>query len=213
MVRVFTLDRLFSLEQVSVLRVPLTGDEVHLWIADVSDPFYRDRENSRKVYKKLLADYLGVNPKEFSFLKNQNGKPFIPAAINPQQIQFNVSHSGDYLAMAFHQGGVVGVDIEKHRSEGYFKKISEKFFTDEENKYIYESLVLSTQRFFEIWSAKEAAVKTVGGSFFKDVSQVALDPINRQILKMPETPEDIASWHWYIYSGLQNYSLSVIAQI
>lgn len=56
----------------------------------------------------------------------------------------------------------VGVDLEYVRPVPYFKKIAQRFFSTEDIKEMNNSL----QRFFELWTKKEAFIKLKGNHIF-----------------------------------------------
>lgn len=204
--KVIELKKNFSLDEISEQISELKPSELHVWIADVSDPFYQNSDNKKKVSKKIISEYIDWNPKDFSFLKNENGKPYLSADVNEINLQFNISHSGDYLALAVAKNNSVGVDIEKHRDGTYFEKISKKYFTDLEREYIFSNGAANAERFFEIWTAKEAGVKSFGGSFFKDVACVQFDPFKKSVKFLGNQKNS----KWLYYNEIKNYSLSVI---
>lgn len=87
-----------------------------------------------------------------------NGKPYFQEY---PEIQFNLSHSGDYAVCVLHDRPV-GVDIEqcKHMKES----IAKRFFAPEE----YEDIIAvqdeqeRTRRFYRYWVLKESFMKAVG---------------------------------------------------
>ena len=173
MVQLINFKKFFSLNEIDVLDKTIPKNTVMVFAFDVSDPFYKDKENSRKVVKKVLAHYLDINPQDLFFDKNENGKPSIREDLNHLKIYHNVSHSGDYLIVAVSQGEPVGIDIEKKRHVDYADKIAKKYFNEEDLKYLLSrSENIDPDLFLEVWCQKEAIIKLQGGSFFKDVNSV-----------------------------------------
>ena len=95
---------------------------------------------------KLLGDFL-----EEDVYYNEFNKPFIV-----DKPYFNISHSGDYVAVVI-DNNPVGIDIQKMEEKNL--KLS-KCFSKEEQEYINEKD--SINRFHEIWSIKESAIKAIG---------------------------------------------------
>ena len=81
-------------------------------------------------------------------------RPFIEGAID-----FNISHSGDYVVCAINTTGRVGVDIER------IKPLQIEEFkgcmTSEEWRAIQESPV-RLEKFYELWTLKESVIKGDG---------------------------------------------------
>lgn len=81
-------------------------------------------------------------------------RPLLDAAID-----FNTSHSGDFIVVGLIKHAKIGVDIEKHRSINL--PLFKKYFDEEEWKAI-ESSSSKQQAFFDYWTIKESAIKHDG---------------------------------------------------
>ncbi len=88
---------------------------------------------------------------------SEEGKPVFQG--HPE-VYFNISHSGDYVVLAF-GSRELGVDIERVRRAGL--KTARRFFTGEEYEYLLETREEERDdAFFRIWTGKEAVVKAAG---------------------------------------------------
>lgn len=105
--------------------------------------------------RKMLANELSIKPEDIVILTDSGGKPYAKDC----DIYFNISHSADTVACAL-SDCPIGIDIEKMR--GIDDKLIKYVCTDEELEYVYSDIELKTQRFFEIWTAKEAYFKCYG---------------------------------------------------
>ncbi len=74
-------------------------------------------------------------------------------------IDFNISHSGEYVMLAVSQSAKVGIDIEKHRQLDYL--LFRKYFSDNEWALI-EAADNKITAFFDFWAIKESAIKCDG---------------------------------------------------
>lgn len=92
----------------------------------------------------------------------ENGKPVY--ADRPD-ICFNLSHSGHY-AVCLICNVPSGIDIEGDRTVPF--RVADRFFSDRERQWIGES----EERFFRIWTLKEAYSKAVGKGVALAVSDV-----------------------------------------
>ncbi len=106
-------------------------------------------------WQRILADILKRDYKIENcpeILKDEMGKPYLEG--NP--LQFNVSHSGEYLAIAVSQQPV-GIDIQgpKLIKDGMFKKVVQP----EEDCLIGED---RQKDFLRLWALKESFVKAEG---------------------------------------------------
>ncbi len=101
--------------------------------------------------RKKIAEQYGVENYEFTY--NQNGKPLLTFCY------FSISHSGEYVVCAVGDTPV-GVDTEVIRDIPF--RNDYRLFTLQEVMYVNESKEEHTQRFFEVWTKKEAYIKAKG---------------------------------------------------
>lgn len=101
------------------------------------------------VKQKLKEDF---NISDVSFNRNPKGKPYIENG----NIYFNITHSKDFTAVAIGKAQV-GIDAE-YLGTADLRVI--KRFTKPEQDYIRKDD--SNNRFFEIWTKKEAYLKYKG---------------------------------------------------
>ena len=155
--------------------------------ADLYEKYYNLMTNERKEYvssfkntdarkRTVAAEMLiknAIGDDNLLITKDQHGKPFIKDCNK----HINISHSGDYAACAI-SNSPVGIDIEKLRDINI--KAAEKFCNSAELDYIYS--FDSTNRFFEIWTAKEAAFKLCGGKE-KNFKLIDTFNINKQYFR------------------------------
>jgi len=93
---------------------------------------------------------------QLEFYTNDYGKPYL---MGYQNFQFNSSHTKNAIAAGISKNPL-GVDIEKIKSLDL--NIAKRFFTENELHYILLDTNNQDQRFFEIWTQKEAYIKYIG---------------------------------------------------
>jgi len=124
--------------------------------------FARDRRRyvlGRAVLRMLLGRCLGVQPEEISFRYNSYGKPELQGS----DISFNMSESSGRVVVAITRNRRVGVDIEQIRDIPQMLQVRRRFFSKSENELLRAySGSLQKEKFFEIWTRKEALIKAVG---------------------------------------------------
>ena len=106
-------------------------------------------------WQRILADVLKRDYKIENcpeILRDEYGKPYLQD--NP--LYFNVSHSGEYLAIAVSESPV-GIDIQGQKliKDGMFKKVVQ----------LEETLLIGENRqkdFLRLWALKESFVKAEG---------------------------------------------------
>ncbi|MBR2411976.1 MAG: 4'-phosphopantetheinyl transferase superfamily protein [Clostridia bacterium] len=127
--------------------------------------------------RKALSETLGLSEKELKFGISDGGKPYLKNA----DCNFSISHSGKYVAAAVNRSVRVGIDIEKIKpvKAGIVRHI----FTKNDTDYVFggktpvglieDGAVL--ERFFRVWTYKEAYVKMTGEGITDNVKSFSYD--------------------------------------
>jgi phosphopantetheine--protein transferase-like protein len=158
----------------------------------------------------FLSKRLGKHPDELTFLSGRFNKPILKG----NGLHFNISHTRDSFAFAVSEHGSVGIDVEKTDRKTNFKSISKRFFSRDENEFISESADDLPERFFLLWTRKEALLKALGTGIINYPSRLEVfrekNFINMDILQgMIEEP---SVSDYFIYSRkIADYYLSVAA--
>jgi 4'-phosphopantetheinyl transferase len=80
----------------------------------------------------------------------------------PLPLYFNLSHSGNFAALAICTRGEIGVDIETARKRSYLQ-IVERFFHADEIKQLHLCDKEQQEKlFYCLWTLKEAFFKAIG---------------------------------------------------
>ncbi|MFG6100368.1 4'-phosphopantetheinyl transferase superfamily protein [Leptolyngbyaceae cyanobacterium CCMR0082] len=161
------------------LHIPCFRFELDRWFKWLSNDeceraqrFFRcqDRERfilSRGGLRYLLACYLDCAPKSLVFAYNSYGKPRL--AIPDGSLQFNLSHSGEWVVYAIGFKVLLGVDIEQISSRTRLDKfrtrlegLIEYCLTSNEQITLPTSHVERLEGFFKYWTLKESHLKAIG---------------------------------------------------
>lgn len=180
---------------------PQGAPDVHVWtttlesfplgvgaLADLLSPDERERAArmlipshrdtfvlARGTLRRLAGAYLDLPPGRLRFDYTALGRPVLPAADNPDGLEFSVSHSGGVVLLAFARGVAVGVDVERIRPRVDCDAIAERFFAPVERQSL-ASMGGSERRtaFFTCWTRKEAVLKAVGLGISRGLARVAV---------------------------------------
>ncbi|HUE99361.1 MAG TPA: 4'-phosphopantetheinyl transferase superfamily protein [Anaerolineales bacterium] len=162
-------------------------------------PADRDRFTAAHGYlRDILARYLHCEPRELSFSVTQHGKPVLPE----HELEFNLSHSGDFALIAIARGHRVGVDVEHIREGISSQVIARQYFSQAE---FAELQSLPTRQketaFFTCWTRKEAYIKAqgLGLSFPLESFDVSLTPNEPAILRATR-PDPAEAARWTLFS-------------
>lgn len=126
--------------------------------------FNRNRDQflvARALVRSVLADILQVDdPASLEFTEDRHGKPALALETT---LQFNLSHTNGLLALAVMQKDPVGVDVEYLSRQADIVKLAERYFSRDETRALHELPVDQwNNRFFELWTLKEAYLKACG---------------------------------------------------
>ncbi|MEA5418712.1 4'-phosphopantetheinyl transferase superfamily protein [Spirulina sp. CCNP1310] len=113
--------------------------------------FYLARSSLRQLLHHYTGHPLGV------ILTTPQGKPFLP----DHPLQFNISHTGDWVAIAFAHHWPLGIDIETLRPMEDVLALARRFFRPSEAAALAQQPD-PTAAFFTIWTRKEAFLKATG---------------------------------------------------
>ncbi len=195
---------------------PLPG-EIEFWICQLTDfplgPAIEDEDGKsyrqamrfrqRFVLRLLLGAYLNCPGKSVRFEYGPAGKPQLAASQSDGKdgndgngLNFNVSHSGDWMAVALASDLKVGIDIEAGRELKRPSSLAQRSFSAPEAEWLLAlPTAEQTKAFFELWTRREALVKAVGGSLFASLRDLELDPQTGKPLRLPESWPSPESWN------------------
>jgi 4'-phosphopantetheinyl transferase len=145
------------------LRTYLTEDEI-VRVQRLRIPQKRaDFAAARTVLRVLLGAYLGLAPRQVELAYLPDGKPQLADPEIAATLQFNLSHSGAWMLLAFSSGKALGVDIERMRSlEGQGWALAQLFSAKERELLAALPQARREAAFIAAWTLKEAVGKADG---------------------------------------------------
>lgn len=207
----------------------LPPDEVHVWRASLDqrqDHFGRlmrilspqeraraerfhfeaDRKRcvlARGLLRLLLGHCLGRPADRLQFHYNEFGKPSLAGGLYPP-VQFNVSHSGDLVLIAFGRDRALGVDIERMRTDVATEEIATRFFSANECRDLAKTaLDARCDAFFACWTRKEAYLKARGDGLSLPLEQFDVSFLPGDEPRLIETRHDPAEVHRWSLRALE----------
>lgn len=214
----------------------LNEDEVHIWYASLDQPwnrlqqFYKtlnlkERKKAdqyllpkdrirfivcRGLLRKLLGNFLRVDPAQVQFRYSACGKPELVSIPGEEMIHFNLSYSHNLVVFVFTLNNPIGVDIEHVQEIPERDRIAQKFFSESEND-IFHSLpeYQRTETFYKCWTRKEAFIKAVGDDRIYppntfDVSLAPGEPA--QLLRLEGDAREASQWTIRSLTPAENYT-------
>lgn len=108
----------------------------------------------RALARVAIERSAGISRIEQKFEQTQSGKP---VCVGGPPI--SLTHSGDWVACAVAATGDVGIDLQFPAAHLNTDAIADSFFHDEERQWVLDG---ERERFFMLWTLKEAYLKALG---------------------------------------------------
>jgi 4'-phosphopantetheinyl transferase len=159
-----------------------------------------------------------VLPADWTFGRSEHGKPYLTGPA--KTLDFNLSHSGDWLACAVTAGVPVGVDIEhcnpRHNAQRNVMTLARRFFRAEEVAALASCEPgQQRDRFYDLWTLKESAVKARGGVLVSGLDSrgfnvaCSSDPASGCGRIALTTPDDTDTAHYCLWHIQAQYRLAL----
>lgn len=148
----------------------------------------------RSTLRRLISGYLGITATDLKFCYGCKGKPTLDVAHHDAELEFNVSHSHNFVLWGFSRHLALGVDVEYIQPDFQAKRIAERFFTAQEFQ-AFQARPRSEQQtfFYQLWTRKEASIKAKGDSLFEQIGQ----------LEVPHHDQCTTQWSSLAHSSLR----------
>jgi 4'-phosphopantetheinyl transferase len=174
-------DSPFLEQRIHLWRLSITGAPVDLGLLSAAErshlktlrlPQVAQRYAASRWFQRvLLGLYVSQSPAALQFMTGSHGKPYLAN----QAVQFNLSHSGDWLVMAVSAAQVIGVDIEKVRPISRLDGLVQRCLTEAECKTLPADTHQRAGFFLRYWTCKEAYLKATGTGLSHPMSQVPVE--------------------------------------
>ncbi|MBR4026109.1 MAG: 4'-phosphopantetheinyl transferase superfamily protein [Lachnospiraceae bacterium] len=178
------------------------------------DILNKTRKTEEMITKDIITEDI-VQKDVWDIVYSKGGKPYIK---NVDNFFFNLSHSGKWVVAAY-GSREIGVDIEKIRQNSTYQKMAKRFFTEEEQNYIYSIKDKTEQqrRFTRIWTLKESYLKYLGVGLKKDLLSFSFQIKNEKEaivcdIENPK-PEVLQFYSYFLREDLEEaYMLSICSE-
>lgn len=182
----------------------LTENQVHVWRIKISEFFNQAIEFERLLdaaekkrahqfkfsdsrtnfiicrgaLRFLLSQYQQNNPLSIEIQQNTDGKPILAEKSHPLDLEFNISHSDDICLIAISRNLELGIDVEAVKPLTDLKALAKTFLSEKElAAFTAANPEKKRDMFYDIWSAKEALLKSVGCGLKIHPNQIDLNQV------------------------------------
>jgi 4'-phosphopantetheinyl transferase len=227
-----------SVKQYQFVPTPLAPDRVRVWyrvtasidevslaaaLSVLSDaerarcrqflfaPDRRDYAAAHALVRAVLSRYADIHPAGWRFQQGANGKPRLAGGSEVPPLSFNLSHTHGCVACAVAPGVDVGIDVEQTDRRVAAAEVAARFFSSQENADLAQLAPGErTERFFELWTLKEAYLKAIGTGLSHPLSTVtfALDR-PATIGFVPPPDEDGAAWQFALFAPTPRHRIAL----
>lgn len=139
----------------------LGPEEIHLCSIELAPgtPPRAVADTARDTLRRLLSVYAGTD-RVLEIRRGPYGKPHAPADAG---LDFNLSHAGHHVLLAFARGQELGVDLERDERRLSLIEIARRFFAADEADALQRLPAESRLPcFLQLWTRKEAVLKALG---------------------------------------------------
>ena len=167
----------------------------------------------RTLLRGCLAGFGKVTAAELVFDYTAYGKPVARHRGHEALPFFNVSHTRGLAACAISPDRPVGVDVEDTGRESSHDALANSMFAASERRLVQEASDQATarDRFFTLWTLKEAYVKAMGQGISLPLDAFAFELLDSGVRAQfsEQCPDDAADWRFEIGSPTPHHRLAV----
>ncbi|GBF81467.1 4-phosphopantetheinyl transferase [Aphanothece sacrum FPU1] len=169
---------------------------------------------ARTTLKIILSNYLKIAPNQIKFEYSSRGKPTLIKDINPNKLEFNVSHSEELALYGITRDRLIGVDVEYNSPIPDAEQLAKRFFCPQEYEIIRPlTSPEKEQTFFQLWTAKEAYLKATGEGISGGLDQIFVSLKTKpKFLALPHSGKPLTDWTLFTLTPQTGYLASVVVQ-
>lgn len=146
-----------------------------------------------------------------AFAYSEFGRPEVRPTLNSANITFNISHTDDLFVLVVGPAPLLGIDVERIRSDFGGEDIARSNFAPNEFRELMSLPERERpQAFFNCWTRKEAYVKALGAGL-----QIPLDSF--EVTLRPNDPPKFRrgasdDWHLLSFAAEDGFQAAVAYQ-
>jgi 4'-phosphopantetheinyl transferase len=169
----------------------------------------RDYAAAHALLRQALSLGGDQAPAEWRFEKTPAGKPFLIAE-GAHPASFSLSHTRGMVACAVTSGAEVGVDVEWVDRQVDVGAIAARFFAPAETAQLVELKGDARRdRFFDLWTLKEALVKALGLGMAVSLSTLAFTVGAGGDIRLDAPDVDPDAWQFALFAPGPRHRLAV----
>lgn len=160
---------------------------------------FRREENRREftaahaLTRAALAHVAGCDPTTLTFTAGKHGKPAVAGPTKATSLAFSLSHTEGLVGVAV-ANAAVGFDLENMQTRHSTRELHEAVLTEAERRALHALPDLGqAERFFRLWTLKEAYMKARGLGLHIDPRKVSVE-VEGERARLTEPAGEDAVW-------------------
>ncbi len=169
---------------------------------------------SRALIRSVLSFYHpDIKPAQWQFGRQAYGKPHALNNTRLPAVSFNLSHTDGLVVLVITRHSLVGVDVELSTRDNDVLDIARRYFSANETEGILSLATHKrTERFYDLWTLKEAYIKARGLGLSIELSAFGFDlsePGHIRFAPEAGLPDTSAHWQFWLMNLGHRHALSV----
>jgi 4'-phosphopantetheinyl transferase len=148
--------------------------------------------------RRMLGRLIGVPSDTLEFAAGEHGRPEIVGPDAARGFRFNLSHTHGLVACAVTRAVDIGVDVEYAERRVDILGVARQVFSPVEVAGLAAlSGAAQRERFFELWTLKEAYIKAIGKGLSAPLRSITFDPTQPDPVPVtfgPDVADDHTRW-------------------
>jgi 4'-phosphopantetheinyl transferase len=173
----------------------------------------RDYAAAHALLRATLSAVAGGGPRGWTFEVAANGKPSVAPALGARaSLSFNLTHTRGLVACAVvsDPGIDVGIDAEVIEWRPDLLGVARRYFANAEASEVARRGGREREnRFFEIWTLKEAFIKAVGDGLSIPLRTFAFSFDRDGLVTLESGARDPLSWRFALFAPLERYRMAL----
>jgi 4'-phosphopantetheinyl transferase len=171
----------------------------------------RDYAIAHALLRRELSRGSTTAPSAWSFARGAHGKPYLRGHVAATP-SFSLSHTRGMVACALAPPDVaIGVDVEANQRDLDAARLAERFFAATEVAALAAlPEPARRERFYDLWTVKEAVVKAVGLALPPALPQVAVAIHSDRDIELTRSPDSADGvWQLELFTPARGFRIAI----
>lgn len=169
---------------------------------------------SRALVRLALSHHCGRPPQALRFTRDEHGRPWLASPDDALGLYFSLSHTDGLVALAVSGTPRIGLDVENLHRTTNFMGIAQSYFAASELSALNPlEGAAQRERFFDLWTVKEAYIKACGKGLRMPLDQfaVTVTPTSATLTESSDTGQARDGWQFFRAQPTPRHKLAVAA--